>query len=66
MSYIMRVIFRCNGCGLEITTNTLGVPPGWLQPAGLSQAAGPHLCQECVQRRMSPPAHLVPVSIEIQ
>ena len=67
MSYRMVITFRCDGCGLEVERAALSAPPGWVEPAGLSTAGGPHLCRECVleaQKRIT--ANIVPIEVKAQ
>lgn len=63
MSYVMRVTFRCDACGLELVTNTLAPPAGWLRPSGLSEQHGPHFCRDCVKRGLLAPPALVPIEV---
>ena len=68
MSYQQTVIFRCDGCGLQITKDNVQPPIGWSQPASIfGQQAGPHLCGDCVKLALSArQSHMVPVEYQLK
>ena len=59
----MEIRFRCDGCGLEEVKDSISAPSGWLEPPGLTQRHGPHLCRNCTIKALNaePESGVVPI-----